>query len=105
MRYVNVLVERSEHLSIPVTVPEWEVPILQFVHSAERVVINSTVHRDVEAPRADHEYERLERCYGADVKTERAFVAEIYGQPPIGHKGLEAAIKAASVPDKDDPTA
>lgn len=105
MKYVNVLVERSEHLSVPATVPAWEVPVLQIIHGEERVVIRDEVDRKVDAPNEVHEYERLERCYGADVKTERSFVAEIYGQPPLGFAALKRAIASASVPVGDDPTA
>lgn len=108
LKYVNVRVERSEHLSIPDRVPEWVVGILAFIHGEEKVVVESEVVIEVkEVPNAAEEYDRLERCYGADVKTEKSFVSEIYGAPPRGINELAKAIADATVTEQaeDDPTA
>lgn len=109
MRYVRVLVERDERLKIPKVVAPWVVPILAFIHGEEKVIVTQEdIIIDHEAPDAASEYDRLQRCYGADVKTEKHFVAEIYGQPPRGVKELQRAIDEAATPEEQydyDPTA
>lgn len=108
MRFVKVLVERSEHLSIPVILGEWEVPILQMIHGVEKVKLSGEfIDLDRELPSAEAEFDRLSNRYGADVKTEQPFVSMVYGQPPMGTNGLAAAIAKSqlAVPVEDDPTA
>ena len=108
MQFVKVLVERSEHLAIPVILGEWEIPILQMIHGAEKVILTGEVVKvDRELPSVDVEFDRLARRYGSDVKTEQPFVAMVYGQPPMGTNGLASAMaKSQSVGSvQDDPTA
>jgi hypothetical protein len=104
MKYLNVLVERSEHLAVPEQVPPWVLPILCFMHGEEKVIVQGEVEVDRPVPRANPEFERLERCYGADTKTGKAFVAEIYGQLPRGAQELAKAISEATT-QAEDPVA
>lgn len=93
MRFVKVVVERSEHLSIPASVPAWEVPILTLIHGKEKVHESGavvTVNR--EYPEAEVEFDRLQRRYGQFIKDEVYWVAKVYGEPPLGVRALAQAI-------------
>lgn len=107
MQYVEVLVERDERLSVPKIVPAWVVPVLGAIHSEEKVtVVREHVEIDREPVDATQEFERLELCYGP--KEGIPFVAQIYGNGPLGVKQLQRAIdeaSAATLPDDEDPTA
>lgn len=109
MQFAKVLVERSEHLSIPLAVGEWEVPILQLIHGPEKVIVlGETEQVNRELPDVNAEFDRLTRRYGSDVKTEQPFVVMVYGQPPMGTKGLALAMsksQPAVESIQDDPTA
>lgn len=105
MRCAVILVERDEHLSIATTVPLWEVPILEFIHSPEKVTVKEEVLLDLPIPDPVKEYERLGVSYGADAQ-DKSFVSEIYGQGPSGIRAITQAIAENSeAPQLEDPTA
>lgn len=94
MRYVDVLIERDERLSIPRQVPSWEIPVLQLVHGEEKIIVKGDINvpqRDY--PAASDEFNRLVQRYGEDVATETPYVVMVYGQGPRGTQALEEAIK------------
>jgi len=93
MRYAKVLVERSEHLSVPALVLPWEVPILASVHGAEKVSENGFESVDREYPDVDVEFDRLSRRYGEHTESGVPWVAKVYGEPPLGVRALAAAIE------------
>jgi hypothetical protein len=107
MQYVEVLVERDERLSIPKIVPAWVVPVLGIIHSEEKVqVVREHVEIEREPVDAQMEFARLEQCYGP--KEGAPYVAQIYGNGPLGIKQLQRAIDEASAApqsDDEDPTA
>ncbi len=107
MRFVQVLVERNEHLAIPREVAPWEVPVLQAVHTPEKVkvmgVVNHERLKDRPYPDAEMELERLERKYGRDVDTDdKPFVFAVYGQGPLGVAALRKAIEETALAERAD---
>lgn len=115
MRYVELRVERNEHLMIARAVPPWEVPVLQLIHGEEKVVVTGEIWvDDRELPDAGAELDRMSTRYGIHAPTETAFAVMVYGQAPKGIETLEAAIeqervaeakRAPQVETADDPTA
>lgn len=97
MRRFNVSIQRSELLTIPDQVGEWEIPILQLVHGPEAVAISTSVKDANSYPAASVEYERLERRYGENPATGTSRVAEVYGPAPGGVRILHQAIKEAAL--------
>lgn len=94
MRYIEVLVNRDERLSIPRQVPAWEVPVLRLVHGEEKIEEREYIdvpQRDY--PDAGDEFNRLVQRYGEDVATETPFVAMVYGHAPRGVQALAEAIQ------------
>lgn len=100
MRRVNVLVERDERLSIPTAVGAWEVPILEYIHGKEKVIVGDSFTDEGDFPNAEVEFDRLSRRYGEDIKAEKPFVSLVYGQPPIGVRELARAIEAEKAADQ-----
>lgn len=105
MKHLEVLIERDERLSIPKVVPAWVVPVLGIIHSPEKVNVVRELDVEREAPNAELEFDRLEKCYGGPPNG-APWVTEIYGQPPRGVRELQRAIDEACEPvQSDDPTA
>lgn len=96
MRRFQVSIQRSELCAITDSVGEWEIPLLQLVHGAEKIAIGGFT-KDTEAyPAAAVEFERLERRYGENPSTGNKHVAELYGPAPGGIRILLQAIKDAA---------
>ena len=90
IRMVNVLVERSEHLSIPRAIGAWELPVLELVHGPEKVTITKGfVYVDRELPDPQAEFERLDKRYLEE--SGQPWVALAYAGAR-GVKDLEKAI-------------
>jgi hypothetical protein len=102
LKYIKAHVRISELHTQPVTVPAWELPILQIVHSGEgdvTVVGENLVDRL--PPEANDEFTRLANRYG-NTRTEDGsigvpYVVSVYGQFGIGNAALAKAIAAATV--------
>lgn len=94
MRLVNVKVSRSEHESTIIQVPSWEIPVLQTVHDPEKIEVQGEVDvPDRDYPDAGAEFDRLQRRYREDIKTEQYFVNMVYGQGSVGVNALRQAIE------------
>lgn len=102
MRRFQITVQRSELCSLTDSVGEWEIPILQLVHGAERVSIGKSTKDGAPYPAAAVEYERLERRYREDAATGVAYVSAVYGPAPNGLRVLLQAIKDAAT-EKNTP--
>jgi hypothetical protein len=93
-------VRRDAHTTTPVTVPEYEVALLQTlfgeenVHNADgkRIDENGLGAPAGEWAESDDEFERLANKYGAEM------IESVYGKK--ASKGLESAIAATKKPAK-----
>lgn len=101
--YARVSVERSEHTKQIVTVPPWEVPILEMVHGPEyvKVVGKRTARRP--RPDAADEFQRLVSRYRTSEENGQPIVAFVYGAGTIGVQKLAEEI--AKVREIEDPLA
>lgn len=81
----NVSIRRDAQTTTPVTIPLYEVPILQEIFGAENVSVGAVAREDWNAS-AD-EFDRLSRKYGEET------VEAVFGKRATG--GLENAIERA----------
>lgn len=96
MRRFQISIQRSELCTLTDSVGEWEIPIIQLVHGAERVAIGGFTKDAAPYPSAASEYERLERRYREDPATGVYHVAAVYGPAPNGLRVLLQAIRDAA---------
>lgn len=101
LAYQEVAVALKDRACIAhVTVPRWEVPILEAVH-ADVTPIRGIVE-DRPTPSSDQEYDRLIACYGESVSEDGskgvAYVAAVYGQMGAGRAALRTAMQACVLP-------
>ncbi|MFO7306818.1 MAG: hypothetical protein DIU63_09615 [Proteobacteria bacterium] len=104
LRYVNVMVHRHELHKQPVTVPAWEVPLLESLY-AGGVEVQGEVLVNRPAPDPEAEYDRLERKYReyrdeAGDFTGESVVGAVYGRFAQGRNALAKAISSAVVEDE-----
>lgn len=98
VKYLNVLVDRSETAKIPVSIPAWELPVLRYVNPVDCAVKGEffTEIDDHDFTDPGREYDRLVGKYVADTDTGKAAVAEVYGVGEMGRAALAKAIEAAT---------
>lgn len=91
----KVVITKNELQTQTLTVPPWEVPVLQAVHGgAEEVQLVDEVEvegRDMPDP--VDEMERLANRYGSDEDSPVPFVAQVYGQHAPGLQNLGRMMK------------
>lgn len=96
---IEVHMERSES-RVTITVPEWEVPIVQAVHPDTQVKRN--VCFDVPTLSVSAEYGRLADAYGAEReeggKVGGPYIATVYGDKSQGIAALKKAMQGAVLP-------
>lgn len=103
MRYVAVKVTRDTNTVYNRLVPEWEVPVLEFIFEEGNVTREERFARNADPyPEVNAEFDRLVRAYGADVQTGVPYVASVYGQAARGVKMLERAIVEAEDIDLEE---
>lgn len=97
MRYVKVKVKRDVNTVYNRAVPEWEVPVLQFIFEEGNVELLNEFEeaegRDL--PDAAFEFDRLARAYGSDPQSGVPYVASVYGQAQAGVRALKDAMDSA----------
>lgn len=102
MRYVHLKVVRDTNTVYTRAVPEWEVPVLEFIFEDGNVQrtgsFEKVTHSDY--PDAGVEFDRLIRAYGADPTSGVPYVASVYGNAGAGIKELGKAIAAAKAEDE-----
>lgn len=103
LRYVKAIVHRHELHKQPVTVPAWEVPLLESLYAGVEVQGEVLVNRP--APDLEAEYDRLERKYReyrdeAGDFTGESVVGAVYGRFAQGRNALAKAISGAVVEDE-----
>lgn len=101
LKYVHAIVKVSEAHVQPVTVPVWELPILEAIH-AGAVETRDTLLVDRPVPDNCDEFTRLAQRYGnvtADdgSLTTLPYVASVYGQFGVGTDRLAKAIADATI--------
>lgn len=94
MRVAEINVRRSEHHSVRRLVGSWEIPILQFEHSPEKVEVLGFKRLDERAyPDPQQEFERLSLRYGIDTDNGATKAALVYGQGQMGVLSLRNLIE------------
>lgn len=97
MRHEKIKVKRDTNTVHALTVVPWEVSILEYLFGDGNV---ETTGEYVDVPGREYpdpreEMMRLEKAYGADVKTEVPHVVSMYGTGRTGVRALARAIEAA----------
>jgi hypothetical protein len=95
MKMVNATVRRSALQTQNVTVPPWEIAVLEAVHGSGDVVVHDTVEVEREIPNAAAELERLAKLYGVDVESGISWAEQVYGQHRAGFLALQKEIQAS----------
>lgn len=99
IRCIRADIRKDEHTTLPVAVPEWEIPILEVVHGPDnvKVVGEKLIARD--PPDARDEFVRLTNRYGKSENDDGTkgpyFTHIVFGQ--LGQSKLEEAIARAIV--------
>lgn len=94
MRVAEVSVNRSEHHSVQMLVGAWEVNMLQYEHSPEKVVVLGYKRIEGRAyPDARNEFERLSQRYGIDTDSGAPKASLVYGQGQMGVVNLNTLIE------------
>lgn len=99
IKYAKVRIRVNELHTQETSVPEWEVPILDAVHSGAVARMEDVfIYRD-QPPSAEDEFRRLENRYRNTVNEDGSrglpYVVSVYGQYGIGVAALNTAIQAA----------
>jgi hypothetical protein len=95
MRVAQILVDRSEHHSVPLAVGAWEVMVLQFEYGPEKVqVLGFKKDTLRNYPDAQSEFLRLSQRYGIDVDTGTPKAAIVFGQGAMGVMNVRNLIEA-----------
>lgn len=95
--YLQVELFRSEASTVRLSIPPWELPVLQAVHTPERLTVVGQRMVDRAPPEAGVEYDRLAEKYKSlnSAEGEVKFVEMAYGLPPRGVQTLAQAIRDA----------
>ncbi len=101
IRYQEIEVRmHSGNAIVRITVPEWEVPVVQAIHPEVSVIRD--VVREREAPSVSSEMTRLQAAYGAERQeggfTGVTFAESVYGQHAVGTNALKRAMQGAVLP-------
>lgn len=98
MRYVDVKITRDIQTVYNRAVPEWEIPVLEYIFDSGNVERLPTTQKiDREYPNPAEEFDRLSRAYGSDPKTDIPHVASVYGNAGAGVRALMKVIEEAKV--------
>ena len=82
MKTVTAIIERDVSTHIPTTVFPHELPILEVINGAGRVLVEEGSERESSYETdPESEYIRLEQKYGIDNETNMPHVAKVYRHP------------------------
>jgi len=93
MRIAQIRVVRSEHHTVCMTVGAWEIPVLQFEHSPEKVIVDGFKRDGRAYPDPQQEFERLSQRYGIDTDNGASKASLVYGQGQMGVMSLRNLIE------------
>lgn len=101
VKMASLKIRRSELSVIAITVPQWEVPILEAVHGRVNLEpVSTTLDADALPPNVEEEFERLTKRYGfarnKDGSIGEPHAENVYGKHAAGAMALERAIVAAT---------
>lgn len=83
-RHIKAEIRRSELSTIAVKVLPWDIPVLEFLHGVENVIVHGEVEAEANIDGAKQEYDRMEQAYGKDTETGTTYVSQVYGNGGIG---------------------
>lgn len=96
-------IRKDELQTSQLTVPAWELPILQAMYGEEAIKVLSEVQRPDTPPDAQTEFVRLERRYKQMMNEDGSkgphYVQAVYGQLVLGVANLKRAIDQSTVTD------
>lgn len=96
---VTVDIRRSEMTTIRVTVPSWEVPIIQALHGRANIAPAGEGQKAIDVPDAEVEFERLSARYGRERREDGSLgmplCEAVYGQFQPGIMNLQRNIEAS----------
>lgn len=94
MRIAEVKVTRSEHHSVQMLVGAWEILMLQYEHSPEKVeVLGFKLLEGRAYPDPQPEFERLSQRYGIDTDSGASKASLVFGQGQLGVMTLRNLIE------------
>jgi len=95
MRHERVKVTRDTLTVHSLTVAPWEIPILEYTFDDGNVVrTGEYVEIERDYPDPGQEFQRLQKAYGQDMKTETPYAVIVFGAARQGVKALAALIDA-----------
>jgi hypothetical protein len=94
MKLAQVRINRTEHLAPVINVGEWEIPVLQYIYTPEKVEILGRMKDKRPYPDAHNEFTRLELRYGIDTNDGKSHAASAYGQGIMGVRTIQQMIEA-----------
>jgi hypothetical protein len=104
MRHERIKIKRDNHTVHNTTVAPWEIPIIEYLFDEGNVErLDEFVQADQDYPDPAQEMVRLQKAYGADVKTDIPYAVTVYGAARAGVKALAKAIESAK--EEDDAAA
>lgn len=102
MRLATVRINRTEHLSIVMNVGAWEIPVIQYEFSPEKVEILGYVKDLRKYPDPQTEFTRLELRYGIDTDDGKTKASLAYGQGVMGVNALRSMIDTQQKLEADE---
>lgn len=95
--YVQVLLEKSEHMSQPVWLYPWELPVFAAAHRNNGVTeLRRATFNKRFAPNAQTEYDRIANRYKGPEGTDMSYASAVYGHGSEGVKALHARMVEAA---------
>ena len=101
MRYERVSVKRDTNTVHNNAIPQWEIPVLEFLFEAGNVTpLGEFVNVAKEYPEATSELERLAKVYGSDAKSGIPHAHSVFGTGRKGIRELQKLIDDARAEDE-----
>jgi hypothetical protein len=102
MLYAHVKITRDTNTTYHRAMPEWEIPVLEFIFDPGNVTKLGTTEKVERAyPSAAEEFSRLTQAYGSDPKTDIPHVASVFGQQGAGVRALGRMIDEAKAAEAE----
>jgi hypothetical protein len=103
LRYVQILLEKNERFSTPLSVAPWEVPVLIEAHSGSAITdLGTMIVKRKQLPVAADEFARLQSRYKHSGDSAVPYVARVFGVGAQGVRAIDQMIQAALVGGESD---
>jgi hypothetical protein len=96
MQYILMNIRLNELTSKQISVPAWEVPVVEAIYGDAAQQVDFEVVSDRPVPDARDEFARLAQKYDRQLEVDNATVSKVYGTHQKGIAELAKAIKQAS---------